>query len=369
MAFLFLFDWLPVNAFAASAPALTYSIDIEGAKDIDGTNVFYANQRGDVVTVRFIMKRTDTGEDYSLNTLQNEIEYDMSFFKFVEGSISVEKSGVDAERQTRVHGQEIVKVSSVNGSDFASEQRMCTFQLKVKSDSTADSGWVRCSEAKAVATDYASATVTERNLETRLKQSGLTVTASGYDEAYDGAEHTVTATPNITDGTTVEYSVDNGANWSETAPSRKDVGTTTVKVRAANDAYFDASADAVLTVTPKALTVTANAVSKTFGEDDPELTFSVDGLVKDDSVTGTPEREAGENVGTYAIKRGTIAASDNYTITFKSENLTITPKDIGNASISLSAHTLTYNGAAQSVTVSAVTLDGASLTDADLCYR
>lgn len=365
MAFLFLFDWLPVNVSAASAPALTYSIDVEGAKEINGTNVFYANQRGDVVTVRFIMKRTDTGGDYSLNTLQNEIEYDMSFFEFVEGSISVEKSGVDAERQTRVHGQEIVKVSSVNGSDFASEQRMCTFQLKVKSDSAAESGRVHCSEAKAVATDYASATVTERNLEVRFKQSGLTVTASGYDGAYDGAEHTVTATPNITDGTTVEYSVDNGANWSETAPSRKDAGTTAVKVRARNDAYFDASADAVLNVTPKALTVTANPVSKTFGDTDPELTFSVDGLVSGDSVTGTPEREAGGNVGTYAINQGTITASDNYTITFQSANLTITPKDIGDASISLSAHMLTYNGAAQSVTVSAVTLDGAALTDAD----
>ena len=132
---------------------------------------------------------------------------------------------------------------------------------------------------KAVATDYASATVTERNLEVRLKQSGLTVTATGYDAAYDGEEHAVSVTLNVTDGTTVEYSVDNGESWSETAPSRKNAGTTQVKVRAKNDLYFDATADAVLNVTPKALSVTANALSKTFGDADPELTHSVDGLI------------------------------------------------------------------------------------------
>ena len=204
----------------------SFSIDVEGAKESGGTNVFYASQRGDAVTVRFIMNRTDTQESYSLNTMQNEIEYDMSFFEFVENSISVEKSGLDAELQTRVMGQEIVKVAALNGSEFAPEQLMCSFQLKIKSDAQSDSGWVRCSEAKAVATDYASATVTERNLEVRLKQSGLTVTATGYDAAYDGEEHAVSVTLNVTDGTTVEYSVDNGESWSETAPSRKDVGTT-----------------------------------------------------------------------------------------------------------------------------------------------
>ena len=365
IAFLFILECFPARTFAASAPALTYSIDVEGAKETDGTNVFYANQRGDTVTVRFIMRRTDSQESYSLNTMQNEIEYDMSFFEFVESSISADKSGVDAELQTRVMGQEIVKVSALNGSEFASEQVMCSFQLKIKSDAQSDSGWARCSEAKAVATDYASATVTERNLEVRLKQSGLTVTATGYDGDYDGAEHAVTATPNVTDGTTVEYSVDNGANWSETAPSLKDAGTVAVKVRAKNDAYFDATADAELKITPKALTVTANAASKTFGDADPDLTYSADGLVSGDSVSGTLERAAGENAGTYAISQGTLSAGDNYAVSFQGANFTISPKDISAASISLSAHTLTYTGAEQNVSVNAVTLDGATLTETD----
>ena len=365
IAFLFIFECFPARTFAASAPALTYSIDVEGAKESGGTNVFYANQRGDTVTVRFVMSRTDSQESYSLNTMQNEIEYDMSFFEFVESSISVEKSGLDAELQTRVMGQEIVKVSALNGSEFAPEQVLCSFQLQIKSDAQSDSGWVRCSEAKAVATDYVSATVTERNLEVRLKQSGLTVTATGYDNAYDGAEHAVTATPNVTDGTTVEYSVDNGANWSETAPSLKDAGTVAVKVRAKNDAYFDATADAELKITPKALTVTANAASKTFGDADPDLTYSVDGLVTGDSVSGTLERATGENAGTYAISQGTLSAGDNYAVSFQGANFTISPKDISEASVSLSAHTLTYTGAEQSVSVNAVTLDGTALTEAD----
>ena len=365
IAFLFICECFPLRTSAASAPALTYSIDVDGATETGGTNIFYAGQRGDTVTVRFFMIRTDSTETYSLNTMQNEIEFDMSFFDFVENSISVEKEGLSTAHQTRVRGQEIVKAASMTGSGFATEQLMCTFQLKIKDDAESDHGWVRCSEAKAVSPDYTSAVVTEQNLEVYLKQTGLTVTATGYDAAYDGEEHAVSVTLNVTEGTTVAYSTDNGVTWSENAPSRKDVGTTQVKVRARNDAYFDATDDVVLNVTPKLLTITANEGSKTFGDAGPQLTYSVDGLIKGDSVSGTAEREPGENAGTYAIRQGTLSAGDNYTISFQSADFTIHPKDISKANISLSAHTLNYTGTEQSVSVNAVTLDGTALTEAD----
>ncbi|TDE28224.1 T9SS type A sorting domain-containing protein [Flavobacterium ranwuense] len=74
-----------------------------------------------------------------------------------------------------------------------------------------------------------------------------------------------------------------------------------------------------LTITQRAVTVTANATqSKTYGNVDPTLTYTVggSGLVSPDVFTGSLSRAAGENVGNYAITQGTLAANGNYAVTF-----------------------------------------------------
>ena len=82
-----------------------------------------------------------------------------------------------------------------------------------------------------------------------------------------------------------------------------------------------------LTIIPKNITVTADTQTKVYGEADPELTYQVNGLVGDDMLAGSLEREAGEDVGEYAITQGTLANS-NYKINFTGANLTITAKEI-----------------------------------------
>ncbi|WPU97007.1 MBG domain-containing protein [Mucilaginibacter sabulilitoris] len=79
-----------------------------------------------------------------------------------------------------------------------------------------------------------------------------------------------------------------------------------------------------------AVTVTANTKTKTYGDIDPALTYSVTGgaLVGTDAFTGTLGRDAGENAGTYAIKQGSLALSANYILTYKGANLTIAKKAI-----------------------------------------
>ena len=101
-----------------------------------------------------------------------------------------------------------------------------------------------------------------------------------------------------------------------------------------------------LTVTPAALTVTANAQNKVFGANDPTLTYMVTGLVNNDQLTGKLTRDEGENVGTYAIKQGTLAASSNYTLSFTSANLIIAAKTVATPTIEMPV-TVTYDGTAQ----------------------
>ena len=79
-----------------------------------------------------------------------------------------------------------------------------------------------------------------------------------------------------------------------------------------------------LTITKATVTVTADAQSKVYGETDPSLTYQVSGLVGSDALMGELSRDAGENVGTYAITKGTLAASSNYDLVFNGADLTIT---------------------------------------------
>jgi MBG domain-containing protein/galactose oxidase-like protein/Kelch motif protein len=80
----------------------------------------------------------------------------------------------------------------------------------------------------------------------------------------------------------------------------------------------------------RAITVKADAKTKTFGDPDPAFTYQITSgsLAFSDSFTGALTRDPGELVGNYAIKIGTLAINDgnggnNYTLTFVSDNLTI----------------------------------------------
>ena len=96
-----------------------------------------------------------------------------------------------------------------------------------------------------------------------------------------------------------------------------------------SDNYDISFVAGTLTVNPKTLTVTAEAQSKIFGEEDPELTYTSEGLINSDALSGALARVAGENVGTYAINQGDVSAGNNYTISYTGADLTITPKNLG----------------------------------------
>lgn len=81
------------------------------------------------------------------------------------------------------------------------------------------------------------------------------------------------------------------------------------------------------TIIAAALTVTADAQTKVYGDDDPTLTYTATGFQGSettDIMKGALARTEGNNVGEYDITKGTLVAP-NYTITFTSAKFTITP--------------------------------------------
>ena len=141
----------------------------------------------------------------------------------------------------------------------------------------------------------------------------------GYSDEYDGAYHTVDAT-SLPEGATAQYSTD-GKNWSPEAPKIKDVGTLTVSYEVTIDGV-KTEGKVTLEVKPRAIKVTAQDASKTYGEADPVFTWDVTAgkLVAGEALQGLEiKREDNDNVrdGGYALQLTQAKdANPNYSITF-----------------------------------------------------
>lgn len=151
----------------------------------------------------------------------------------------------------------------------------------------------------------------------------------GYSGEYDGAYHTVDAT-SLPEGTTAQYSTD-GKSWSPEAPKIRDVGTLTVAYKVTIDGAT-AEGEVALEVKPRAITVTAQDASKTYGEADPVFTWTITSgeLVEGESLQGIEiEREDDDNVreGGYALHlTQSKDANPNYNITFVDGVFTISQR-------------------------------------------
>ncbi|QKF76776.1 MBG domain-containing protein [Arcobacter defluvii] len=95
-----------------------------------------------------------------------------------------------------------------------------------------------------------------------------------------------------------------------------------------NSNYTVTFTDGKYTITPKAITVSANDLSKIYGQTDASLTYTATGLVGNDTLSGNLKRVSGENVGEYVISQDTTLSNSNYTVTFTNGKYTITPKAI-----------------------------------------
>ncbi len=124
---------------------------------------------------------------------------------------------------------------------------------------------------------------------------------------------------------------------------------------AANYVLTDCSAEAEagLSIEPRPITVKINDASKTYGDPDPELSYTVSGLLPGDTLEGSLSREEGENVGTYAINLGTLD-NPNYAITLVPANFLIEKREITISGIT--AETREYDGTTNA-TIDINTLD------------
>ena len=198
-----------------------------------------------------------------------------------------------------------------------------------------------------------------------IENKGLIVSGNNYTGKYDGASHGEAATANV-DGATIEYSTDNGATWTDTVPTIKDVGEINVTVKASMANYSDATATYTLKVTPRTVTLTSETASKPYDGDPltrPVVTIGGDGFV-DGEVTDIKAIGSVTNVSDSPVTNTIVYTTtdefveDNYNITKDEGTLTITKS--GELSVNAKGYDGKYDGQTHNGNVTAT--EGATLS-------
>ncbi len=186
---------------------------------------------------------------------------------------------------------------------------------------------------------------------------GNTIVISSEDKTFSGMPVTATVTNNF-----------DSTDYSNNIVYKNSKGETVAEAVNA-DAYTatltlgEATISTRFRITKKSVTVTADDLQKTYGEPDPDLSFTAEGLIAGDTLVGALSREEGETAGTYSIKQGTLtnANNPNYSISFTAGVFTINKSDVAEVSDPI-ATTIMYG---QTLSESVLT-DGWVWTDEDI---
>ncbi|MFJ6328791.1 MULTISPECIES: beta strand repeat-containing protein, partial [unclassified Rhizobium] len=188
----------------------------------------------------------------------------------------------------------------------------------------------------------------------------ITVTADAQSKAYGDTNPILTYTvggAGLVNGDTLSGSL------ATSAVQYSNVGgyAITQGALAASNNYALTYIGANLTVTQRPLTVIADALSRTYGDINPALTYSTNGLINGDTLSGSLATLAAQysGVGGYAITQGSLAASGNYALTYVGADLTVNRRAL---TVAADAQSKAYGDANPTLTY---TVGGAGLVNGD----
>lgn len=199
----------------------------------------------------------------------------------------------------------------------------------------------------------------------------LNLVVTGFNGAYDGSSHTITATvaEEYQSATTFRYST-NGTSWSTTKPTRTNAGTTTVYVRATHSTLGTVEANTTITITPAPVTLTAGSLNTKYNkygnaQTVNTYTCNVSGVYFPSTVKAYG---SGTNVGTYSVTfsgvtlNETTDTSGNYVVTQTvNGTITITKADADDLGLRVWDYSGNYDGSAHTVTASVSVTSGTTI--------
>jgi len=186
--------------------------------------------------------------------------------------------------------------------------------------------------------------ITLTNVDFEITKKDLTITAENKTKVYDGliftpASYTASYTGFISGES--NSNLTGTLSFTGNALTATSSGTYDISPQGFTSGNYSITyTTGVLSITQKAITITANTLTKTFGEIDPAATLShtisLGIIATGDTPTGTITRSVGEDVGSYTISNNNLTYGTNYIETFVNGSLAITAKTVTVTADSLS---------------------------------
>ena len=203
--------------------------------------------------------------------------------------------------------------------------------------------------------------LTDNNWKFTIEPAPISTSAiqiTPYSGIYDGQSHAaISSVTDCPDGCTIKYSID-GINWKDDCPTVKsvaDAANTSVYIQISKENYTPwTSKPQNATISPKGITINITNLEKTYGTDNPALTFTVpdskNQLVANDTIeslgiklTTTAETSSPVNSNGYPITLKSYT-NKNYKINAENGILRINPATFDENSIKITAYNGTYDG-------------------------
>jgi len=159
------------------------------------------------------------------------------------------------------------------------------------------------------------------------------------DQTYTGSDITPALKVSMGQGELAQ-----GTDYTVSWKSNRNVGMAQATVKA-KGAGCKGEKTIEFKIVPKPVTVTPDAAGKAYGDADPTLTATVEGVVGSDRVAYTLSRAPGENVGSYNVTAEGAAIQGNYAVTYAEGIFTIERASVGDASIA-AIDAVRYDGGA-----------------------
>ncbi|MEX1161276.1 MAG: MBG domain-containing protein [Balneolaceae bacterium] len=314
------------KVYGETDPTFTYSANgFEFTDDEDVINGSLSRESGDDVgDYALEIGDLDVGDNYT-------IDYTGADFQITQRTLNLSNFTAD--------GKTYDGTTELTGAGFE-DDRVGGDELAF----TYDVGFVSANAGTGVAVNYTNLAIsggadqdnyelasTTGSATANITQRELTIVADGQTKVYGAADPGLTY--QITEVELVEGESLEGELSRESGEGVESYAITQGDLTAGDNYTMDYTG-ADLEITRKELTVTVDAgLTKVYGQDDPELTYSATGFSDDDDeneniFSGSLSRASGETVGTYEITQGDLVANGNYSISFTSDNLEITPKTL-----------------------------------------
>ncbi len=284
-------------------PALTASF---GADDLVGED-----------TIDYTLTRAE-GENtgaYTISTIIDDPNYDVTV---VPAELTIDRKAITltVDAKAKTYGDEDPEfTASFEEGDLVGEDTIDYTLARAEGENAG---------AYEISTviDNPNYDVTIVPAELTINKKAITLTVDAASKTYGDEDPAFTASfgeGDLVGEDKIDYTLirENGEN----------AGTYEITTGIANDNYDVTVVPANLTIRPKAATITADSKTKTYGDSDPVLTAVVSGMARNDAAIYTLSREAGQNVGTYAINAA-VQANPNYIFTVVPGTLTIGPKAV-----------------------------------------